>query len=42
MLDVNYRSDGSSVFGSDRQFTNTWSVGLGWNIIKKLFSDIGY
>lgn len=41
LLDVNYRSDGSSVFGSDRQFTNTWSVGLGWNIHKEaFFSDI--
>ncbi len=38
---MNYRSDGSSVFGSDRQFTNTWSVGLGWNIHKEaFFSDI--
>lgn len=32
LLDGNYRSDGSSVFGSERQFSHTWSVGLGWNI----------
>ncbi len=37
LLDVNYRSDGSSVFGADKQFTNTWSVGLGWNIHKEAF-----
>ena len=37
LLDLNYRSDGSSVFGADKQFTNTWSVGLGWNIHKEAF-----
>lgn len=39
LLDINYRSDGSSVFGSDQQFTNTWSVGLGWNIHKEAFFE---
>ncbi|MCM1032046.1 MAG: SusC/RagA family TonB-linked outer membrane protein, partial [Oscillibacter sp.] len=37
LLDLNYRADGSSVFGSDKQFTDTWSVGLGWNIHKETF-----
>ncbi len=37
LLDLNYRSDGSSVFGADKQFTNTWSVGLGWNLHKEAF-----
>ena len=37
LLDLNYRSDGSSVFGVDKQFTNTWSVGLGWNLHKEAF-----
>ena len=37
LLDLNYRSDGSSVFGADKQFTNTWSVGIGWNIHKEAF-----
>ena len=39
LLDVNYRSDGSSVFGSEKQFTNTWSVGLGWNVHKEAFFE---
>ena len=37
LLDVNYRLDGSSVFGSNRQFTTTWAVGLGWNIANEAF-----
>jgi TonB-linked SusC/RagA family outer membrane protein len=32
LLDANYRSDGTSIFGVDRHFKNTWSVGLAWNI----------
>ncbi len=32
LIDVNYRMDGASVFGADKQFSNTWSVGLGWNL----------
>lgn len=32
LLDATYRSDGSSVFGVNNLFTNTWSVGLAWNI----------
>ena len=39
LLDLNYRADGSSVFGSDKQFTNTWSVGLGWNIHNEAFFE---
>lgn len=39
LLDVNYRSDGSSVFGSEKRFTNTWSVGLGWNIHTEAFFE---
>ena len=37
MLDVNLRADGSSVFGSNKQFTTTWAVGLGWNIHNENF-----
>jgi TonB-linked SusC/RagA family outer membrane protein len=37
LLDANYRSDGSSVFGIDRHFANTWSVGLAWNIHNEHF-----
>lgn len=31
-MDANYRRDGSSVFGTNRRFTDTWSVGVSWNI----------
>lgn len=37
LLDANYRLDGSSIFGSNRRFTNTWSVGLAWNIHNESF-----
>ncbi|MDE6205940.1 MAG: TonB-dependent receptor, partial [Duncaniella sp.] len=37
LLDVNFRLDGSSVFGSNRQFTSTWAVGLGWNLANEAF-----
>lgn len=37
LLDVNLRADGSSVFGSNKQFTTTWAVGLGWNIHNESF-----
>ncbi len=32
MLDLNYRLDGSSVFGAQKMFTGTWSVGAAWDI----------
>lgn len=37
LLDVNLRSDGSSVFGLSQQFTTTWAVGIGWNVHKERF-----
>lgn len=37
LLDATYRSDGSSVFGVNNLFTNTWSVGLAWNIHNEAF-----
>ena len=37
LLDVNYRSDGASMFGTNNRFRNTWSVGLGWNIQNERF-----
>lgn len=37
LLDVNYRLDGASMFGTGNRFRNTWSVGLGWNIHKESF-----
>ena len=32
LLDLNYRMDGSSVYGVSNPFVGTWSFGLGWNI----------
>lgn len=37
LMDVSYRLNGSSVFGSTKQFINTWSLGLGWNIHNESF-----
>lgn len=37
LLDVNYRLDGASVFGSNKQFTTTWAVGLAWNLHNEKF-----
>ena len=40
LLDANYAMSGSSVFGSNKKFINTWSVGVGWNIMsEKFFAD---
>lgn len=37
LLDVNYRLDGTSVFGTNKQFTTTWAVGLAWNLHNEKF-----
>ncbi len=37
LLDINYRLDGASVFGADKKFSNTWSVGIGWNLHNEEF-----
>lgn len=37
LLDLNYRKDGASMFGSSHRFRDTWSVGIGWNIHKERF-----
>lgn len=37
LFDVNYRSDGASMFGTDNRFRHTWSVGVGWNIQNEKF-----
>ena len=41
LLDATVRSDGSSVYGSNKQFTTIWSVGLGWNIHNESFIKDG-
>ncbi|WP_443937786.1 SusC/RagA family TonB-linked outer membrane protein [Pedobacter sp. MW01-1-1] len=37
LADLSYRLDGSTVFGSDKQFSPFWSAGLGWNINNEKF-----
>jgi len=37
IMDATLRSDGSSVYGADRQFSVIWSLGLGWNIHNEAF-----
>lgn len=37
LIDGNFRSDGSSLFGVENQFTTTWAAGLAWNIHNEKF-----
>ena len=37
LVDLNLRSDGTSVFGSNRRFSTTWSAGLAWNLHQEQF-----
>jgi TonB-linked SusC/RagA family outer membrane protein len=37
LADFNYRKDGSSIFGSKRRFTDTWTIGLAWNLHNENF-----
>jgi TonB-linked SusC/RagA family outer membrane protein len=37
LIDVTYRRDGSSNFGANRLWANTWSVGLAWNLHNEAF-----
>lgn len=37
LADFNYRKDGASVFGSNRRYKNTWTVGLAWNLHNESF-----
>lgn len=37
LIDATVRSDGSSVYGADRQFTTIWSTGLAWNMHNESF-----
>ncbi|WP_221929343.1 SusC/RagA family TonB-linked outer membrane protein [Saccharicrinis carchari] len=39
LLDLNYRKDGASMFGVNKKFRNTWSVGLGWNLHNENFLE---
>lgn len=37
LLDFNFRSDGSSVFGTNKRFSSSWSLGIAWNIHNENF-----
>lgn len=37
LFDFNYRTDGASVFGVNKLFTDTWAFGVGWNIHNEKF-----
>lgn len=37
LLDATLRSDGSSVYGAERQFTTIWSTGVAWNMHNESF-----
>lgn len=36
-LDLSYRMDGSSTFGSDKKYAPFWSSGIGWNLHNEKF-----
>ncbi len=42
MFDFNYRLDGSSVFGAQKMFTGTWSVGVAWDISNEKWFDVDW
>lgn len=43
LMDATLRSDGSSVYGSSKQFTTIWSLGAGWNVHNEaFFRNAGY
>lgn len=37
LADLNFRRQGSSVFGANNRWGNFWSVGIGWNIHREAF-----
>lgn len=37
LVDLTYRIDGSTAFGSARKYSPFWSVGLGWNLHREQF-----
>ena len=39
-VDLSYRVDGSSEYGSDKKWAPFWSVGIGWNLHNEHFLDI--
>lgn len=39
LLDLSYRMDGSSVYGSESKFAPFWGAGIGWNIHREKFME---
>ncbi|RZM25681.1 MAG: SusC/RagA family TonB-linked outer membrane protein [Pedobacter sp.] len=37
LLDLNFRRQGSSVFGADNRWGNFWSAGIGWNVHREAY-----
>ena len=37
LLDLNYRLDGSTAFGSQNKYASFWSAGIGWNLHNEAF-----
>lgn len=37
IFNLSFRTDGSSNFGSDKQFNPTWAAGVAWNIAEETF-----
>jgi len=40
LVDLSFRTDGSSVYGNNQHYAPFWSAGLGWNIHKEKFVNI--
>ena len=39
LLDANVRMDGTSVFGTNKRYSETWAVGIAWNIHNERFME---
>lgn len=39
LLDANIRLDGASVFGTNKRYSETWAVGLAWNLHNEKFME---
>ena len=37
LIDANYRLDGTSIFGTNKKYTNTWAFGVAWNMHNEKF-----
>jgi len=40
LVDLSFRTDGSSIYGNNQHYAPFWSAGLGWNIHKEKFVNI--